>query len=198
MNTAPLDRLIKKMIRSDRAEILEAVEQLKHNSVSIVGLGLDAKGDRTTSWMYFADAQCPFYRLTHLHNYAPTITPRPGRQSALMAEVAFPQGVREDKDTLIPKVIEGLMDTGILSTADRDKIISTWHTHAAYGYPIPTLGRDRALSVIQPYLEAHQVYSRGRFGGWRYEVGNMDHSFMQGVEWADRMVMGSQEVVFRS
>jgi UDP-galactopyranose mutase len=196
LNTAPLDRLIKKIIRSDRAEIIEAAEQLKHNSVSIVGLGLDAKGDRTTSWMYFADAQYPFYRLTYLHNYAPTITPIFGRQSALMAEVAFPQGRREDEATLIQKVIEGLIAAGILSTADRAKIISTWYTHAAYGYPIPTLDRDRALATIQPYLEAHQVFSRGRFGGWRYEVGNMDHAFMQGVEWADRMIKEMPESVY--
>jgi protoporphyrinogen oxidase len=196
LNTSPLNRLIKKMIRSDRAEILEATEQLKHNSVSVVGVGLDVKGDRKTSWMYFPDASSPFYRLTHLHNYALTITPKGGCQSALMAEVAFPQERCEDETTLIPKVIEGMVETGVMNTVDRDKIISTWHTHATYGYPIPTLDRDRALETIQPYLEAHQVYSRGRFGGWRYEVGNMDHAFMQGVEWADRMIRDMPESIY--
>ena len=38
---------------------------------------------------------------------------------------------------------------------------------------------------------------RGRFGGWKYEVANMDHSVMQGVEWAERMVLGQEERTYR-
>ena len=53
---------------------------------------------------------------------------------------------------------------------------------------LPPLGRDRALSLIQLCLESRDVYSRGRFGAWKYEVGNMDHSFMQGVEIIDRLL----------
>jgi hypothetical protein len=38
------------------------------------------------------------------------------------------------------------------------------------------------------------ILSRGRFGSWRYEVGNQDHSFMLGVEAADHIVNGSVEL----
>ncbi len=38
------------------------------------------------------------------------------------------------------------------------------------------------------------IYSRGRFGSWRYEVGNQDHSFMLGVEAADNIVNGATEL----
>jgi UDP-galactopyranose mutase len=196
LNTTPLDRLIKTIIRSDQVDIQAAAAKLEHNSVSVVGIGLDTAGNRTTSWMYFADAECPFYRLTHLHNYSPTITPNGGQQSALLAEVALAEGQHEDEEALVPKVIDGLIATGILNLEDRGKIISTWHTYASHGYPIPTLEREQALSVIQPFLEHYGIYSRGRFGGWKYEVGNMDHSFMQGVEWAERMVTGKEESIY--
>lgn len=60
-------------------------------------------------------------------------------------------------------------------------------------YPVPTLERDAALRIIQPWLEAHGIYSRGRFGAWKYEVGNMDHSFMQGVEVVERILESKPE-----
>jgi len=40
------------------------------------------------------------------------------------------------------------------------------------------------------------VFSRGRFGGWKYEVSNQDHSFMQGVELVDRLVRGEPEITY--
>ena len=73
----------------------------------------------------------------------------------------------------------------------------TWHTRLPYGYPIPSLRRDRALDVIHSTLELRDVYSRGRFGAWKYEVSNQDHSFMQGVELVDRLADGAEEVTLR-
>ena len=34
----------------------------------------------------------------------------------------------------------------------------------------------------------------GRFGAWKYEVSNQDHSFMQGVELVDRLALGDSEL----
>ena len=196
LSTVPLDRLIKKMIRAPQNDLLAAAERLKHNHVAVVGIGLNTEGDRQSSWMYFPGPECPFYRLTHLHNYSPNITPNGKHQAALMAEVAFSQGQVEDEATLVPKVIDGLTATGVIDRSDENRIVSTWCQQIPHAYPIPTLERDRALAVIQPFLESHDIYSRGRFGGWKYEVGNMDHSFMQGFEWAERMVAGKKERIF--
>jgi hypothetical protein len=65
-----------------------------------------------------------------------------------------------------------------------------------YSYPVPTVTRDPALAVIQPWLMANDVYSRGRFGAWRYEIGNTDHSVMMGVELADHLITGKSETTW--
>ena len=46
---------------------------------------------------------------------------------------------------------------------------------------------------VQPGLEKLGIYSRGRFGAWKYEVSNQDHSLMQGVELANHLIKGVPE-----
>jgi hypothetical protein len=99
----------------------------------------------------------------------------------------------EDKGTIIETTIQGLIDSGMIEAKQREQVASRYLIDIPYSYPIPTLGRDRALETILPYLESKAVYSRGRFGAWKYEVGNMDHSFMQGVEIVERLLLGKKE-----
>src|SRR5207248_7442 len=49
------------------------------------------------------------------------------------------------------------------------------------------------LAHVIPYLESHGIYSRGRFGMWKYEVSNTDHTLMQGVELVNRLLLDEPE-----
>ena len=91
------------------------------------------------------------------------------------------------------RTIDGLVKAGILEGGDRDLIVSRWLHKADYAYPIPTQTRDEALRQIQPSLESNGIFSRGRFGAWKYEIGNMDHSVVMGAEAADRIVNNQAE-----
>ena len=95
-------------------------------------------------------------------------------------------------------VLDGLVAEDILTAKDLELVDSTFLIHAGHAYPIPSVDRDEALAVIQGYLEQHEIYSRGRFGSWKYEIGNQDHSLMQGVELVDRWLDGTEEKVFKT
>jgi len=82
--------------------------------------------------------------------------------------------------------------TGLIKNARQ--ILSRWSYRAAYGYPVPGLQRDAVLARLLPEFERFVVYSRGRFGLWKYEVSNKDRSFMQGVEAIERIVSGRPEI----
>ena len=145
--------------------------------------------------MYFPQSDSPFYRVTYLSNYSPNMTPE-GDYFSLLAETSYSRFKTISKETIIEETIQGLINSNLLKEEDRLKIVSTYLIDTLYSYPIPFLGRDRVLKDIQSFLTGVSIYSRGRFGGWKYEVGNMDHSVLQGMEVVDRILMDEKETIY--
>ncbi len=199
LNTAPVDILTSRWLTEKDPAMIDAAGRLTHNSVYVAGVGLDIKEEKERNsrcWMYYPEADSPFYRVTNFHNYSPNNVARPGEQLAFMCESSFSEHKPENVDELMDRTIEGLVNTTMMDAARKDDICTKWDISVDYGYPVPCLERDGALKVIQPRLEEKDIYSRGRFGGWKYEVSNMDHSVMQGVEWAERMITGAPETTY--
>ncbi|MEI7814361.1 MAG: FAD-dependent oxidoreductase [Coriobacteriia bacterium] len=191
ITTLPLDVTARMVGDSD---LVTLTSGLKHSSVNVVGLGVDrAVGDRLGSrcWIYSPQRDIPFYRVTNFSHYSPTHVPPGSGCASLLVEVSESPHRPVDQEQLVDSVVRGLVSTGILF--DPGEVFHTWTRRVAYAYPTPTLGRDEILDRALGLLESKQVYSRGRFGAWRYEVGNMDHSFAQGYEAAARILTGSAE-----
>jgi UDP-galactopyranose mutase len=199
LNTAPLDILAGKWLRQRDDAMVKAAGDLDRNGVYVGGVGLDVASEaerNSRCWMYFPDSDSPFYRVTNFHNYSPNNTARPGEQLAFMCETSYSEHKPENLSELMDRTVDGLVNSALLDRERVPEILTRWEISVDYGYPVPTLGRDGALAHIQPRLESMGIQSRGRFGGWKYEVANMDHSVMQGVEWADRMVNGTPEKTY--
>lgn len=175
-----------------RAALAERASRLLYSSTHIVGIGLEGQPPealRTKCWMYFPEANCPFYRVTVFSNYSPNNVPRPGATWSLMAEVSQSAHKPVERGRVVDDVLDGLRATGLVRGSDR--ILSRFSEFLDHGYPTPSVDRDAHLGVLLPALEAEGVYSRGRFGAWKYEVSNQDHSFMQGWECATRLLAGA-------
>lgn len=197
INTTPLDCFIQKCVAAPEA-VRNAAKDLVHNGGLIVGLGFAGKRVDPKCWMYFPESNSPFYRVTNFFNYSPYNVPGGDTDNyfSLMCETTYSPHKPVDKDRIIEDTIQGLVNTGMITKEERGRIVSRYLIDIPYSYPVPTVGRDKALEVIQPWLESQGVYSRGRFGAWKYEVGNMDHSFMQGVEVVERILTGKPEITF--
>jgi hypothetical protein len=111
-----------------------------------------------------------------------------------MAEVSESGYKRVDADEVVRDTLDGLRRC-LLIPSDAG-IVSSWHRRLEYGYPTPWLGRDEVLGPVNEWLEQHGILSRGRFGAWKYEVSNQDHSVMQGVEAVERILRGGREHTF--
>jgi protoporphyrinogen oxidase len=199
ISTVPLDILVQ-ILKPARLEFLDAAQHLEHNNLLVLGLGLEKPIETTKCWIYFTDPEIPCYRATYFSHYSPFNVPNgdTGRYSSLMCEASVPNGESVDADSMLKQATAGLIRAGILEQSDSDRVVSRYHRFVPYSYPIPTLERDGALNVIQPALLNQKIYSRGRFGAWRYEIGNMDHSVLMGVEAVDHALSGETEKVFLS
>jgi protoporphyrinogen oxidase len=195
INTMPLNRLLQSIQGVVPPGVREATAQLQWNSSHIVGVGIDRPANTSKNWIYFPEPDVPFYRVTYLSNYSPFITPKPD-QTLLLTETSNSCHKPEDGATIVPRVVDGLIKTGLMNESDRALIATTWQCSPSMEYPIPSLGRDRALGVLQPWLRKQRIWSRGRFGAWLYEVGNMDHSTMQGMEAVNNALLDEPETVW--
>lgn len=214
ISTMPVDHLVEKM---DRQDLVSLSQGLFYSSTHVIGIGLRGErperiGDKC--WLYFPEDNCPFYRATVFSNYSPYNQPdaekklptmqlgdgskpsssevKGGPYWSIMLEVSQSTMKPVDEENLLRDCIQGLVNTDMIK-AD-DEIVSTYHRKFDHGYPTPTLEREGVLKELLPKLQDMDIYSRGRFGSWRYEVGNQDHSFMLGVEAADHIVTGAVEL----
>ncbi|HEY3322293.1 MAG TPA: FAD-dependent oxidoreductase [Planctomycetota bacterium] len=194
ISAMPIDILVNNVLRGDVPEsIADAAGSLRHSGDYMVGIGIKQPCPSKKSWMYFPESNCPFYRVTYLSNYSPHMTPDNATHYSLLCETSYSEFKPVDKNGIIEETIAGLVNAGLIVQKDRDDIVDTWLLDAPYGYPTPSIERDRILEKVIPWLEAQEIYSRGRFGMWKYEVSNTDHALMQGVELINRLLLGEVE-----
>ncbi len=195
VTTMPLTELVKR-VEGCPPDVLAATKDLHHTEGLFIGIGVADPCPSTKCWMYFPESDSPFYRVTYLSNYSPQMTPGPGHFS-LLAEVSSSPYKQENADDVVERTIKGMVASELLTPEQAEhKIVSKQLLRVPYSYPVPTLGRDRALATIQEWLMANDIYSRGRFGAWRYEIGNTDHSVMMGVELTNLLVKGEPETTW--
>ena len=191
VSTMPLDKLIGMV---DGFPLASRAADFVHSSSHIIGIGVrgELPSDlKTKCWIYFPEPGVPFYRATVFSNYSPHNAPE-GHWS-LMAEVSESPEKPVDISTIVDDVLAAFERCGFL---DRSSVASRWHRRLEHGYPTPWVGRNSVLDDVERSLSERGILSRGRFGAWKYEVSNQDHSFMQGVEAIDRILRGVVERTF--
>ena len=99
--------------------------------------------------------------------------------------------VPKDVEELKRQVLDGLRLGGMLP--QDAVIVSTWTKRLEYGYPVPYVERNMHVHAADNALRNLGIWSRGRFGSWKYEVGNQDHSCMLGVDAVDSMLFGGNK-----
>lgn len=211
LSTIPLDITLTWLGRAELAQ------RLTYSSSHIIGLGLRGQNPHDNKcWLYYPEDDCPYYRCTVFSHYAKKNVPaddamlptlrhgdkslpvsdqgvaKPGPYWSLMFEVSENKTYKPvNLETVVEETIQGAINTSMIKSTD--EIVSIYHRRLEHGYPTPSLERDDVLKEALPWLKERSIWSRGRFGSYKYEVANQDHSCMIGVEAVDNMLYGTKE-----
>ena len=195
VSTMPLDTLLRSI--EDRPELTRKASRFVKARSRLFGFGIRGKMPARYEGLHscqVTDADVPFWRM----NFPMTVSRGNGPEAcySILCEVSEP-GAEPGKEaeSLRQAVEESLFRMGLIGHSGQS-VVSRWEHRIEHGYPVPFLERDALLAEVQPALEAAKVYSRGRFGTWRYEISNQDHAFMQGVEVVRRILFRLPEETF--
>jgi UDP-galactopyranose mutase len=177
ISTIPLVDLLR-LVGSTPSAIDNAASQLRSTKVLLVNLALKRRPDHGCHWIYFAEPEYPFFRVSFPHNFAESMCPVGA--GSIQAECAFPSTAAIDESAVMDRTTALLSEAGYLDTSQllfvRTRIVNP-------AYVICDHKRRENLQLILSYLLQQDVYCAGRFGTWEYM--NLDHCLLAGMEAAD-------------
>jgi protoporphyrinogen oxidase len=132
------------------------------NRVLVFNLGFDRKGQRDVHWIYHPSRETSFYRIGFYDNIFDT------DRLSLYVEIGFPRHAKIGELEIAAarsRVLDDLKREGVI---DGHRLVAEHHVVMDPAYVHITrasMAEHRRLSRI---LQAHGVYSIGRYGGWTY------------------------------
>jgi protoporphyrinogen oxidase len=152
--------------------VRRAAEQLRATHLYYLDVALTRPPRTDFHWAYVPEAKYPFYRVgCYSHFSADLVPPGAGSLYVELADRAEPDLAR-----VLPQVIEGLREMGVLDGAEHVRFARVRRIDCAY--VIFDHAYYAALEQIRPFLAQARILSTGRYGGWQY--GSMEDALIQG------------------
>jgi protoporphyrinogen oxidase len=184
--TVPLPAFLR-MTRGGPGRLREAAADLDWSVVGCLNLGVDrADVGRGAHWIYFPDADAPFYRVGFPSAFSDTVAPR--GTSSLYVEFGWKRDESPDLERLEREAVETLRREGFLLPSDR--IVARDWIRIDPGYVIFDRARARVMAEVLPLLEELGVHPIGRYGAWTYSY--MERALLDGMELAAKLREAAQ------
>ncbi|WP_394846500.1 NAD(P)-binding protein [Pendulispora brunnea] len=153
VSSAPFPKLLK------LAGLAHDESAFSWNKVLVFNLGFDRKGARDVHWMYYPNRARSFYRIGYYDNIFDT------DRMSLYVELGFAKDAAIDVEASLARVLADLEAEGVTQghrlVAHHSVVMDPAYVHITR----KSIAEHQRLSRI---LQAHGIYSAGRYGGWTY------------------------------
>jgi protoporphyrinogen oxidase len=126
-------------------------------------------------WIYVPEEKYPFYRVGIYTNAVPSMAP--AGHGSLYVELSD-RGAPPRVGDIMPDVAAALVATGAIHHAD--DILFAELNELQYAYVVFDDHYYSSVATITQWLEARDIYPRGRYGSWIYNA--MEDSILAGRE----------------
>ena len=180
ISTIPLPDLVRFV--EAPISIMEIANQLKHNSIMCVNLGIDKDRLSDKHWIHYPEKKYSFFRISFPSNFSSQSAPK--GKSSISAEVAYSYNKMIDKTNIVDTVIKDLIATKVIDKNHKIELITV--KDIKYAYVIYDHNRLQCLNKIKQYLKENSIIVCGRYGNWEYQW--MDDAILDGKRAADETV----------
>jgi protoporphyrinogen oxidase len=175
VSTIPLNKLIS-LIQDKPRELSDKNDKLEYISVIDFNLGISRDKVSPYHWIYFPEDKFNFYRCGFPSNFSKSVAPK--GTSSIYIEISVKKGEKIDLDIMYKKVIEGLIESGIIKNSS--EVIHKSIRVIDVAYVVYNHDRAFRLPKIHEYLKENKIFSIGRYGSWEYSA--MEEAIIWGKE----------------
>jgi len=177
ISSAPLDRTLDLLVDPPQ-RIARARTGLRCAGLRYLDVALDRAPGTDHHWTYVPEPRFPFYRVGAYSHFSSAMAPR--GKGCLYVELASRRPIR--LDAVMPRVISGLVEMGVIRGAS--DVLFARPRHIPRAYVVYDAAHGEAAATAIPWLEAHGILPVGRYGRWEYAA--MEDAIGQGFEAAER------------
>jgi protoporphyrinogen oxidase len=160
--TIPLPELLRRMPGLP-PEIEEAAGRLRCTTLRYLNVATRSAPSADWHWIYVPERRYPFYRVGIFTNAMASMAPAGG--ASLYVELADRAPVT---DAAVRDAMNGLTEAGAIRGPD--DVVFAEPKEIQYAYVVFDHHYYASTKTIFRFLEAHDIYPRGRYGSWTYNA----------------------------
>lgn len=171
------------------ANVLDAVNSLKFNSVRVVLIGVNNESLMDKSAVYIPDKTVSPHRVCYMGYFSRHTVPE--GKSSIIAETTTNSNTalhNASDDTLTGLVCEDLHRTGII---DKRDIVVTDIVNSDYAYVVYDTEYSKNIRIVRDYFDYIGIRLHGRFAEFEYI--NMDEVIKRSMKLAEEINTGKRE-----
>jgi protoporphyrinogen oxidase len=175
ISTIPLKTLLKLLVPKSKLITL-GEQRLRSCSLRYLDVGLNITPDCEFHWIYVPEKRYPFYRLGIYSNVASYMAPK-GKASIY---IELSNQIKDHIKELLPFIVSSLREMKLLNSEKDIAFIRPQKIN--WAYVIFDQYYSKYIKRIHRFLEAHSIFSIGRYGRWGYD--SMQDAIIAGKKWA--------------